>query len=74
MLGEQAAALAASPTAVLPFIPYHPEELRRRGHKGRGLKQPRCARPLVDAVHSHPLSRTADRYDPSSAGCLGNCC
>ena len=41
VLGEKANALAASP-ATLPFIPYHPEELRRRGHKGKGLKNSRC--------------------------------
>ena len=41
LLGEKANEAAPPLAAALPFIPYHPEELRRRGHKSRRAKKPR---------------------------------
>ena len=44
MLGEKASHLASSSAAqTLPFVPYHPEELRQRGHRRRPGTQRRCA-------------------------------
>ena len=53
VLGEKANHLASAAAQALPFVPYHPEELRQRGHRQRPGTQRRCAcwRPSLPIVH-----------------------
>jgi len=45
VLGVKASHLASAGPQALPFVPYHPEELRQRGHRQRpGLQRRRALR------------------------------
>ena len=55
VLGEKASHLASAAQA-LPFVPYHPDELRQRGHRTHVSRQRRRALANLDHVRRPHLA------------------
>jgi len=57
VLGEKASHLASAGPKTLPFVPYHPEELRQRGHRQRpGTQRRRALQKTRLAGHAPDVS------------------